>query len=155
VYIAANEANVASDPLTQTRQLGRYRIMRLLGEGGMSFVYLAFDPQRSSMVALKVLKPSLAANQTALRRFRREARIGCTLSHPNITRAYAFEVDPATGIYFIVMELVNGHDLQSLLDQGHRVSVAGRFPSPSTSSKPWPTCMGSTSFTATLSRATY
>jgi len=124
VYIAANEANVASDPLTQTRQLGRYRIMRLLGEGGMSFVYLAFDPQRSSMVALKVLKPSLAANQTALRRFRREARIGCTLSHPNITRAYAFEVDPATGVFFIVMELVNGHDLQSLLDQGHRVSVA-------------------------------
>lgn len=71
--------------------LGRYRLLKLLGHGGMSVVYLAFDPVRNSGVALKVLTPRRVRKSSIYDRFRLEAEALCRVRHPNVIRAYALE----------------------------------------------------------------
>ncbi len=96
----------------------RYRVTRLLETGGMAEVFLgeALHGERAgNPVALKRVLPNLAHNERFARMFLDEARIGVRLNHPNIVRV--FDVGAADGSYFIVMELVDGLDLKSLLDQ--------------------------------------
>ena len=99
---------------------GRYRIISLLGRGGMGEVYRATDLTLSQPVALKFLPESGPDHLRALERFHSEVRIARQVSHPNVCRVY--DVGEADGMAYISMEYVDGEDLASLL---HRI---GRLP---------------------------
>lgn len=88
------------------KRLGKYRILRRLGRGGMGIVYEAEDTMLKRHVAIKVLPRSLSQNEVALGRFLSEARLAGRLQHPHIVTL--FEIDHREGGYFIAMELVTG-----------------------------------------------
>jgi serine/threonine protein kinase len=91
----------------------RYRIIGLIGQGGMGEVYRASDLKLGQPVALKFLPAATAANPQLLARFHAEVRIARQVSHPNVCRVYDIgEVDGGT---FLSMEYVDGEDLSSLL----------------------------------------
>ena len=100
------------DPLIGSK-VGRYRIQRLIGRGGMATVYEAKDPQLRRRVALKVLSPAIAKDETMLARFEREARSAAALSHPNIVTLFSVEQDDDT--HFLTMDLVRGEPLDRLI----------------------------------------
>ena len=96
----------------------RYRIVSLLGRGGMGEVYRATDLLLGQPVALKFLPPATARDEAALARFRNEVRIARQVSHPNVCRVY--DIGEAEGLVFLSMEYVDGEDLASLLRRiGH------------------------------------
>ena len=92
---------------------GRYRIIELLGRGGMGEVYRATDLTLGQSVALKFLPEEAAANQRLLERFHGEVRVARQVAHPNVCRVY--DINQAEGTPFISMEYVDGEDLGSLL----------------------------------------
>ena len=96
--------------LSPETQLGRYRIISLIGAGGMGEVYLAQDIALQRKVALKVLPLDVAANQDRMRRFKQEATSAASLNHPNI--AHIYEIGEAEGFQFIAMEYVQGQTLR-------------------------------------------
>ena len=91
----------------------RYRLVELLGQGGMATIYRATDAQLSREVAVKVLHPEYGRDPDFVARFKQEAQAAASLSHPNIVGVYDFGTD-ADGPY-IVMELVDGEDVATLL----------------------------------------
>jgi uncharacterized protein (TIGR02145 family) len=91
--------------------IGKYRITRKIGEGGMATVYEAVHTKLDKKVAIKVLNPSYSNNPQVQKRFEREARLMAALEHENITRITDFEEQP--GRLCIVMELLGGEDLSS------------------------------------------
>ena len=99
---------------------GRYRIERALGEGGMAVVYLADDTRHGRKVALKVLRPELAAAVGA-ERFLTEIKTTANLQHPNIVPL--FDSGAAGGFLFYVMPHVEGESLQDRLDREHQLPV--------------------------------
>jgi eukaryotic-like serine/threonine-protein kinase len=101
------------------RQLGVYKIVSLLGAGGMGEVYQAHDTRLGRDVAIKVLPTAFMHDAERLARFQREARMLATLNHPNIATIYGLE--QSDGIHFLVMELVPGETLAQKL-------TAGAFP---------------------------
>lgn len=92
---------------------GRYRIIALLGKGGMGEVYRADDLTLGQAVALKFLPDAAASDPALLERFRNEVRIARRISHPNVCRVY--DVGEVDGQTFFTMEYVDGEDLASLL----------------------------------------
>ena len=88
------------------RQLSHYYVIGPLGSGGMGDVYEAQDLRLPRSVAVKVLKPALTGNHTAVRRFTREARLAASLNHQNICTI--LDVGEADGVSFIAMELQIG-----------------------------------------------
>lgn len=92
-----------------------YEILEKLGEGGMGIVYLAQDTRLNRKVALKFLPERISRNPVDRTRFQREARAAAGLNHPNITQVYAFE--EKEGEYCIVMEYVEGRELQMLVGE--------------------------------------
>jgi predicted Ser/Thr protein kinase len=92
---------------------GRYRIIALLGRGGMGEVYRATDLALGQSVALKFLPAEAGRDQRLLERFHGEVRIARQVSHPNVCRVY--DIGEAEGAPFISMEYVDGEDLASLL----------------------------------------
>ena len=92
---------------------GRYQIEKLLGQGGMSSVYKANDPNLRRTVAIKVIHPHLSNQPTFLGRFEREAAAVAQLRHPNIYQVHDFNHD--NGIYYMVMEYVPGVTLEDRL----------------------------------------
>ena len=92
---------------------GRYRIIALLGKGGMGEVYRADDLTLGQPVALKFLPDEAARDESLLERFRNEVRIARRVSHPNVCRVY--DVGEVDGQTFFTMEYVDGEDLASLL----------------------------------------
>ena len=99
---------VAGDVLT-----GRYRIISLLGKGGMGEVYRAEDLKLAQSVALKFLPESLASDGAALARLYREVSIARQVSHPNVCRVY--DIGEMDAEHFLSMEYIDGEDLASLL----------------------------------------
>ena len=91
----------------------RYRVVTLLGRGGMGEVYKADDLTLGQAVALKFMPDTLAANAPALVRFHAETRIARRVSHPNVCRVY--DVGEIDGLHFLTMEFIDGEDLSSLL----------------------------------------
>src|SRR5262245_24118638 len=101
--------------MLQTNQrLGEFRILRLLGKGGMGEVYEAEQTHPHRHVALKVLAPWLAANEEALERFWREAQVPAQLDHPGIVRIISTG-KTADGIAYYTMHLVRGVSLNRLV----------------------------------------
>lgn len=92
---------------------GRYRIVGLLGKGGMGEVYRADDLKLSQPVALKFLPDHLTADGAALARFHREVRIARQVSHHNVCRVY--DIGEIDGRHFLSMEYIKGEELSSLL----------------------------------------
>ena len=92
---------------------GRYRIVGLIGKGGMGEVYRADDLKLSQPVALKFLPDHLTADGAALARFHREVRIARQVSHHNVCRVY--DIGEIDGRHFLSMEFIKGEELSSLL----------------------------------------
>jgi len=112
----------ASNPASVSRQgrflpgnllAGRYRIVAVLGKGGMGEVYRADDLILEQPVALKFLPEAVDKDEDALERFRNEIRVARRVSHPNVCRVY--DVGEVDGLTFLSMEYVDGEDLASLL----------------------------------------
>jgi eukaryotic-like serine/threonine-protein kinase len=102
--------------------IGRYKIMRQLGEGGMGQVYHARHMDTRRKVAIKVLPPKrAAAERNALARFQREADMGLRLSHPPV--AETIEVGEAAGVHFMVMEYIPGENLYKMVGAGGPLRV--------------------------------
>jgi non-specific serine/threonine protein kinase len=97
-------------------RIGRYRVTRTLGQGGMGIVYAAHDDRLDRDVAIKVVRPEIVANPVAFDRFRREARAAARVSHQNICALY--ELDEDAGQPFLVMELLQGESLAARLERG-------------------------------------
>ncbi len=93
--------------------LGAYRLLKLLGTGGMSTVYLAEHRLSQHRRAIKVLPRQRVSDKSYLDRFYREGRAAASLNHPNIVRIY--DLDHEDDIHFMVMEYVEGTDLQELV----------------------------------------
>jgi hypothetical protein len=100
----------------------QYKLLRLLGAGGMGAVYLARDPTLTRLVAVKVMYPGLAAQAAARTRFQREARAAAALSHPNIVRVYAVGETAEQGLPYIVMQHVEGATLADWMAERPRRS---------------------------------
>jgi serine/threonine protein kinase len=94
-------------------RLSHFRILAMLGEGGMGVVYRAEDERLRRQVALKVLPPELVTNEERRLRLLREARAAAAVSHPNIAAIY--EIGEDSAIIFIAMELVEGKTLRHLI----------------------------------------
>lgn len=92
---------------------GRYRLIELLGQGGMATIFRALDTQLGRDVAVKLLRPEYLRDPDFSSRFRQEAQAAASLSHPNVVTVYDYGADPS-GPY-IVMELVDGEDLATIL----------------------------------------
>jgi serine/threonine protein kinase len=109
------------------RQLGNFRLLRRLGRGAMADVYLAEQCLLQRRVAVKILKPELADDQTYLRRFEREARAAASLVHANIVQIH--EVGHVDRLHFIAQEYVQGQNLRDWItrngppDLPHALSV--------------------------------
>ncbi len=99
----------------------RYRIVGMLGRGGMGEVYRADDLKLGQSVALKFLPENLVGDRNMLARFHREVRIARQISHPNLCRV--FDIGEVQGHHFLSMEYIDGEDLASLLRR------IGRLPS--------------------------
>ncbi|MDB5309164.1 MAG: hypothetical protein JWO38_3366 [Gemmataceae bacterium] len=93
-------------------RVGEFEIVREIGRGGMGVVYEAVQPSLARRVAMKVLPPAFAADQTRLRRFAVEAQAAAAVSHPHIVPVYAVGED--RGVNYIVMQLIDGSPLDSL-----------------------------------------
>lgn len=101
------DAAISDDELGR---LGHYRVLRLLGQGGMGFVFLAEDSRLGRQIALKVLKPELAGDPELTARFLREARITASIRHQHLVTVY--QVGQENGVVFLAMELLEGETLE-------------------------------------------
>ena len=100
----------------------RYEIIRSIGEGGMANVYLGYDTILDRNVAIKVLRGDLSTDEKFVRRFQREALSASSLSHPNIVEMY--DVGEDDGIYYIVMEYIEGQTLKQLLKKRGNLTLS-------------------------------
>ncbi|MFN8634799.1 MAG: protein kinase [Chloroflexota bacterium] len=95
------------------KQLGHYTIVSQLGRGGMASVFLANQEGLGRQVALKLLQPSLAADEVVVQRFQQEARIAANLHHAHIVTIY--DIGDIEGVFFIAMRYIEGENLGQLL----------------------------------------
>ncbi len=102
---------------------GRYRIERVLGEGGFGRVYVATQLSMGREVALKTLHAELLGDRHHVRRFYREARAASQLDSPHVVRMYDFGIDEATGTPFLAMEYLKGVPLNELMGDGISVPL--------------------------------
>jgi serine/threonine protein kinase len=113
---------------------GRFRIIRLIGQGGMGQVYEVFDTELKERIALKTIRPDLSADPHVLARFRREVQLTRHITHPNVCRTFdidrdEFQVNGATcQVNFLTMELLEGETLASLLGRRGRLPVDEALP---------------------------
>ncbi|MBM4192774.1 MAG: serine/threonine protein kinase [Gemmatimonadetes bacterium] len=109
-----NHANMAGQVLD-----GRYAIVKKVGEGGMSYVYLAHDVSSNQRYAIKILSPALSRDENSMARLRREASLGIRLAHPNVCNIVRLG-ETEDGLVYVVMPFVEG---EILADRNHRMGV--------------------------------
>ncbi len=114
--VAARQVASEKDLSCVGRRLGHYKVLSVIGAGGMGEVYLAQDTALGRKVALKVLPAHFTRDARRLSRFVREARAASTLNHPNILTIY--EIGEAGGVHFIATEFVEGVTLRGRLADG-------------------------------------
>ncbi|HMJ15050.1 MAG TPA: serine/threonine-protein kinase, partial [Polyangiaceae bacterium] len=119
----------SADPILNTLVAGRFRVLRLLGEGGMGQVYLAEHEAIEKKVALKVLRPEYSTKPDIVLRFQQEAISASRIKHPNVLDVFDFgRLD--NGCFFLAMEFLEGNDLadelvrQRTLDPERGVRIA-------------------------------
>ena len=143
----------SGDELPIPASIGRYRILRVLGQGGMGSVYLAHDPHLDRPVALKVPHPELTIRADARERFLREARAAARLDHPNFCKIH--DIGEADGVPFLAMAYIEGRTLAAMIQRGEpweprRAAETDPRPGP----RPWPKPTPWGSSTATSSPPT-
>src|ERR1700730_17348513 len=99
----------------------RYRVVRLLGVGGMGSVYLVHDGELDRDVALKLIRSDIAENGLTIERFKREIQLSSTVTHKNVLRVY--DLGEADGIKFLTMRYVKGEDLSHILKREGKLPV--------------------------------
>ena len=99
---------------------GKYEIDRELGAGGMAIVFLAYDPKHERKVAIKVMRPELAA-ALGSERFLREIKTAAKISHPNVLPV--FDSGDADGFIYYVMPFVEGESLADLMSREQQLSI--------------------------------
>ena len=99
------------------KEISHYKIVRLLGSGGMGEVYLAEDTKLRRKVALKILPPQFSADPERKKRFEKEARAVSALNHPNIITIY--EIEEAENFSFLATEFIDGQTLREILGEKH------------------------------------
>jgi serine/threonine-protein kinase len=104
------------EPDAEGTPFGRYRLIELLGRGGMGEVWRAYDTAIDRMVALKRLLPHFAQDKTFEQRFRREARAAARLDDPHVVPIY--DVGEIDGQLYVTMRLIKGYDLQTAIEGG-------------------------------------
>jgi serine/threonine protein kinase len=109
---ASHHANMAGKVLDR-----RYHVVRKVGEGGMSYVYLAHDVATQERYAIKILSPTLSKDENAMARLRREAALGIRLAHPNVCHIVRMG-ETEEGLIYVVMPYVEG---EILSDRNYRV----------------------------------
>ena len=102
--------------------LGKYKLLDLLGEGGMGMVFKAVQPSTGRIVALKVMSRAALKDRDAISRFQREIRSAAALQHPNIAGAY--DADCVKNTYFLATEYIEGRDLKSWIRNSDRLPIA-------------------------------
>ncbi len=119
-FISAPALEVAAELLTRNQEcllpgklLGPYKILELLGSGGMGDVYQAHDARLGRNVALKILPDHFVTNKARLHRFQKEARAASALNHPNIITIH--EIGETETVHYLVLELIEGETLRALL----------------------------------------
>jgi eukaryotic-like serine/threonine-protein kinase len=117
---------ISADALTGQVLDGKYELLRKLGEGGMGAVYRARRVHIADEVAVKILHPKFVADESAVERFRREARAAAQLHHHNVVTIHDYGETEASGqpLAYIVMELVPGVSLRELLRREGRLEPA-------------------------------
>ena len=122
-FLSRSAMNVAAELLAQNhapfapgKQISHYRIISMLGAGGMGEVYLAEDTRLKRKVALKVLPEMIAKDKDRLRRFEQEAFAASALNHPNILTIYEFGVEGET--HYLAGEFINGETVRAHLQRG-------------------------------------
>ena len=103
-------------------RLGSYRVLRLLGQGGMGFVFHAEDAALRRPVALKVMRPELDQDEDGLERFLREARLMASIKHDHLVTVY--QVGQEGRLPYLAMELLQGESLDHWMKQSRKVSVS-------------------------------
>ena len=133
---SASEETAAAEPVANSEmpqfapptvtgelgRLGKYRIQKELGRGGMGAVYLAFDERLQRQIALKVMLPKFAANANAKDRFLREARAAARISSDHVVNI--FEADEIDGTPYIALQLLQGYPLDEYLKKKGSPSLA-------------------------------
>ncbi|MGE5715490.1 MAG: protein kinase domain-containing protein, partial [Acidobacteriota bacterium] len=111
-----------SSTLPEGFEIGhRYRVMKLLGRGGMGAVYRCHDLELDRDVALKLIRPEIAQDRATLERFRREIQLSSRVTHRNVLRVY--DLGEVEGIKFLTMQFVDGEDLESLIKREGRLPI--------------------------------
>ena len=113
----------AASVLTEGLEIaGRYRVLKLLGMGGMGAVYRVHDEELDRDVALKLIRSDIGENPEALERFKREIQLSSKVTHKNVLRVY--DLGASSGIKYLTMQFVEGEDLSTVLKR------VGRLPTP-------------------------
>jgi serine/threonine protein kinase/tetratricopeptide (TPR) repeat protein len=100
---------------------GRYQIIEELGRGGMGRVYKVLDKETNEKIALKLIKPEIAADKKTVERFRNELTAARKIAQKNVCRMY--DLGKEKGSYYITMEYISGQDLKSLIRQTGQLTV--------------------------------
>lgn len=100
-----------------------YRLLRRVGEGGMSTVYLSYDVPARRAVAVKLLADHLAGRREFINRFYREARLSRLFQHPNVVEGYSAGYDPAANKHYLVLEFIDGPSAHTALTRMGRLPV--------------------------------
>src|SRR5262249_36667753 len=106
------------------RFLGECRLMRLLGQGGMSDVFLGYDSAAGQSVAIKMLAEHFSFDPVQRTRFEREAQLLTTLQHRNIIRGHAWGFDDEWNRHFLIMEYIDGPSAETCVEQLGRLPVS-------------------------------
>jgi serine/threonine-protein kinase len=110
---------------TQYPDIGKYKIVELVGEGAMGVVYRGRDTVLDRSVAIKVMNESIARQDDLRRRFLHEAQAAASLQHPNVVTI--FDLGDVEGHLFIAMEFVEGIDLEKLMESGQLLSLQAKL----------------------------
>jgi eukaryotic-like serine/threonine-protein kinase len=122
-------ATAKEDPFLGRELLGgQFRIVQRIGSGGMGSVYRAEEPAMGREVAIKILHPKLKGRQDLASRFRREARAMSQLAHPNTARVFSFGELPEDGSLYIVMEMLEGKNLNQTVRKGGPMTTERAIP---------------------------
>jgi tetratricopeptide (TPR) repeat protein/predicted Ser/Thr protein kinase/TolB-like protein len=103
----------------------RYRVVKLLGRGGMGAVYKCHDEELQREVALKIIRPEIASDTGIIERFKREIQLSSRVTHKNVLRVY--DLGEADGVRFLTMQFVEGEDLAGLLRRTGPLPVTRLF----------------------------